>query len=149
MAIEIKKGQQQTSMGRRLFSLAAPIVGGAFGGPAGAAAGSVLGSKLNGNSTEDALMNGLQSGVSVGLSKSKNPQDESSQNSQDRIVGRVAGGAASRMLAAKSQDPQIGVAQGLSVLESLPENDPLRQELGPSFIRASMMPLPKQKSRFF
>lgn len=146
MAIEIKKGQQQTSMGRRLFAMAAPIVGGAFGGPAGAAAGAAIGNKIAGASTEDAIMGGLQTGALQGISKAVTPASSGS------IVGRGAGGAQSafsRALSAKSQDPQVGVAQGLSVLETLPQDDPLRQELGPSFIRAGMMPLPKPKSRFY
>lgn len=135
MAIEIKKGQQQTSMGRRLFAMAAPIVGGAFGGPAGAAAGAMIGNKLTGASTEDALMGGIQAGASQGLSKAG-----SSGPNQ---------GAMGRALDAKSQDPQVAVKQGLSVLETLPIDDPIRQELGPSFVRAGMMPLPKPKTRYF
>lgn len=148
MAIEIKKGQQQTSMGRRLFAMAAPIVGGALGGPAGAAAGSMIGNKLTGASTEDALMGGIQAGASQAISKATSDPS----TTEGGIVGRGAGGyqgAMGRALDAKSQDPQLAVKQGLSVLETLPIDDPLRKELGPSFIRADMMPLPKPKTRYF
>ena len=147
MAIQQMKGQQQTSMGRRLFSMAAPIVGGAFGGPAGAAVGSVLGNKISGASTEDALMGGLQAGVSQGISAAASPAAPATEG----IVGRGAGGAPSafsRMLDVKSQDPQVAVKQGMSVLESLPPAHPLKQELGPAFVRADMMKPLNYKSRF-
>ena len=116
MSIPVVKGKQNQSVGRRLFSMAAPIVGGAVGGPAGAAAGSVLASKMNGASTQDAVMGGVEAGASSQFSRRK-----------EAIAGA----------------PETGISEGISVLEQLPQGHPLKQELGPGLIQASMMRKPK------
>lgn len=135
--------KQETSMGRRLLGMAAPIAGGAFGGPAGAALGGVIGSKLTGGSTEDALMSGLKSGISE-AGKGGTPQSAAPDTG---IVGAGAGGAGTvgemtgamgRRFDAASQNPEAAVSGGLSVLANLPPDDPLRQAYAGPLIQARM-----------
>lgn len=128
MAIEVKKGQMQSSMGRRLFAAAAPLIGGAFGGPAGAAAGQILGSKMGGATAQEALGQGISglagSAISGGLSSS-NP--------------------AARALSVKQSDPEAMLNEGLTILGTLPKDDPLKRELAPAFIQAEMVAKAKRR----
>lgn len=62
--VNMPQGGQQTSMGRRLFAMGAPIAGMALGGPAGAAAGSLIGGKMMGQSTPQALAGAGESAFS-------------------------------------------------------------------------------------
>lgn len=118
--INIPKKREDTSIGRRLFAMAAPIAGGMIGGPAGAMAGNMLASKMNGASSQDALLGGAQQG---------------------------ADSAFSRRVQAKSQDPQMAVSDGLEVLKSLPQDHELRQKYAEPLIRAQMMGRPSISGR--
>ena len=111
--INIPQANNQGSMGRRLFAMAAPIVGGALGGPAGAAAGALVGGKLGGASTQDAVLNAAQAGINA---KSDTP--------------------AARRATAAGQNPQVAVSEGLSVLSTLPPEHPMRQELTAPLVKA-------------
>ena len=108
---------QESSMGRRLFAMAAPAVGMALGGPAGAAAGSFLGGKVSGKSTQDSLLGAAQEGMGGG----SNPLE--------------------RRLSAKSQDPQAGISAGLDALSSL--DKPLRDKYTGVLVQAQMLGNPK------
>lgn len=136
MPIQIQKAQQQTPMARKLLSIAAPVAGGMMGGPVGAALGGLLGGKLGGQTTQDALISGLKSGTDY-KSTIKDPNPSTTAGGE--VVGQGAGGAMSRMLDARSQDPQVAIHEGLNYLSTLAPDDPLKQQLAPNLIRASMM----------
>jgi hypothetical protein len=136
MGIEIKKGNQQSSMGRRLFAMAAPVVGGAIGGPAGAAMGSMLGSKMSGASTEDAVMGGVKAGMAQGVAGGAETATKTGAGlpgmpSPNEAMPTVFG----RRMAMKAEDPAAAIQGGMSVLESLPPGHPLKQELAPVLLQ--------------
>ena len=143
MAIMMPQGPaQDNSMTRRLFSLAAPIAGFAIGGPAGAAIGSTLGGLASGESGTQAALGGAKSfmsskknvgGADDGISGSDSPDLPQLQKPD---LGDSAFG---RRISSLSQDPRIGVAQGLDALSQLPVDHPLRQEYTPILVRAQMM----------
>jgi hypothetical protein len=121
MAIEVKKGnQQQSSMGRRLLAMAG---------------------KLNGQDTGEALMGGAKAAMSQGMSEAVGVEGAGGAvNAAGDMTEKMSAGLGaspfSRRLSAKSQDPQVGLQQGLSVLEELPGDHPLKQELAPLFLQA-------------
>lgn len=133
---------KQQSIGRRLFSIAAPIVGGIYGGPAGAAAGSALASKVNGSTTQGALMSGLQTGVSEKLNAKPEAVAEQApivptpEQMPSRAEPMMAQNAFGRRLGAASQNPQVGINEGLNVLASLPKEHPLRKDLTAPLVQA-------------
>lgn len=110
--IKIPEKRQDSSMGRRLFAMAAPIAGMALGGPAGAAAGSFLANKVSGQTTKDAALG---------------------------AAGGAAQGAFGRRAELKSGDPQVKVQEGLGVLSTLPQDDPLRQSLTAPLVKSQML----------
>lgn len=117
---------QETSIGRRLFGMAAPIVGGALGGPAGAVAGGLVGSKLAGGSTQDAALSGIQSGLGY-------KGDSGSQGQAD------PGNPMSRRADAAAQDPAALANDSLGFLSKLPQDDPLRQEYAAPLMKMKML----------
>ena len=125
MAVEVIKPQQQTSIGRRLIGMAAPIAGAALGGPAGAAIGGLLGSKLSGGSTQDALL-------SAGQAYASTPKGQA--QSSGNIVGDGAGGALSRRYGSLSQDPQVAIQEGLNAATLLPPD--IRKQVTPTLVQA-------------
>src|SRR3989344_3707034 len=136
--------QEETSIGRRLIAMAAPIVGGIYGGPAGAAAGGALGTKVRGGTGQDALAGGAQAGIDKYLSdkaeKDKKEQEANSESAQtpdlsEKLQRSEFGESAfARRSAAKSQDPQIAIQDGLNALPHLsPE---LRQQYTAPLVRA-------------
>lgn len=134
--------KQDTPMGRRLFAMAAPMVGGAIAGPVGAAVGGTLGAKATGANNQDALLSGAMSGASQGISKAgKAPSPIAGQNvnlSQEMVKPEL-GSQFSRRAFSLSQDPQVAVKEGLNALGQLPQNDPLRQEYAGVLIKADML----------
>jgi len=113
MGVDVIK--PQTSMGRRLFGMAAPLIGGAFGGAGGAAAGSLIGSRVAGASPGDALLNAAQTGI----------QSKES--------------ATARRLAQAKQSPQMAIKEGLDAAATMDPNDPLRKTYEETLVRAQMM----------
>lgn len=136
--IMMPKPQQETSIGRRLFGMAAPIVGGAVGGMPGALAGGLIGSKMAGASTQDAALSGLQSGLGYKDNGTGTTDLKGAGDTEGDIVGAGAGGAMGRRLDAASEDPGVTINNGLSILSSLPPDDPLRQEYAGPLIKARM-----------
>lgn len=128
--IMMPEKKQDTSIGRRLFSMAAPVVGGMIGGPVGAAAGGMLGSKMSGGSTQDAVLGGIQAGVGQAQSDGADAAQKAMIQSNNSL---------SKRLDALRANPAVAVNDGLEVLKSLPESNPLRQEYAPALIKAQMM----------
>jgi hypothetical protein len=143
VAINIPQKKQDTSMGRRLFSMAAPIVGGALGGPAGAAAGSMLASKMSGGSTEDAVMSGIQGAASQGLSPAAAKPGVSVENlnaSQGLQMPNMGDSAFGRRLSViGNSNPQVALQEGLNTLSALPTDHPIRQQYTAPLVKASYM----------
>lgn len=139
--INMPQTNPQTSIGRRLFSLAAPIVGGAVGGPAGAAAGSLIGSKMAGASTPDALMSAAQAGMSAAPAKDgpAAPMSAESMNLPTLQKPQVGDSAYGRRFNAVSQNPQMAFNEGLNILSGLPQEHPLRQAYTEPLVRASYL----------
>lgn len=137
VAVTMPKAQE-TSIGRRLFAVGAPIVGGAFGGPAGAAAGSVLGSKVGGASNQEALMGGLQSAISRGITKggATSAAPQGLDQSQKLAMPALGDSAFSRRLSASSQSPKIAIKEGLDALTGLPPE--LREMYTPALVQAEL-----------
>ncbi len=140
--VNVPTKQQDTSMGRRLFAMAAPIAGGMMGGPAGAAAGSILGSKMSGGSIQEALQNGLMTGAQQGLTRSPAEKPEisvenlnASQGLQQPGIGDSAFG---RRINMKSQDPAMAINEGLGVLSELPPDHPFRKQYTEPLVRAQL-----------
>jgi hypothetical protein len=122
MPVEVVKPQQQTSIGRRLLGMAAPIVGGAVGGVGGAIAGQVIGGKLSGQSSQAALLGGAEAGVnSMGQQK---PQETTSITRRNDAL---------------SQKPDVAINEGLNALALLPKDDPLRQQYTGPLVQAQMV----------
>jgi len=156
MAVEVAspKKQQNTSMGRRLLGMAAPVVGGIYGGAAGAAAGGMIGAKITGASTQDSVLAGAESGLSAQASsesKSKslakgldNTKPAASiTNGMSDLRGQsiqpVAESSYSRRLMSKTQDPQIAASEGLDILSQLPQSHPMRQQYTEPLVRMQVM----------
>lgn len=136
MAVAVYQPKQQTSMGRRLLAMAAPVVGGAFGGVGGAIAGGILGGKLAGGGSREALLQGVEAGASKAMApKAKEVEGlDASKNLQKPELGS----AFSRRQDAISQSPQVAINEGLSALSMLPKEDPLQQYAGP-LVQAQML----------
>lgn len=139
--INIPQAQQNTSVGRRLFSMAAPLVGGAVGGPAGAAIGSMLGSKMAGGSTQDALMAGAESAISKGISGNKEtPISAENMNlSQGLQKPSLGDSAFGRRMSYLGDDPKVGIAEGLNALSQYPPDHPLRKMYAEPLIKAQYL----------
>jgi hypothetical protein len=137
MAVQIKmpEKRQESSMGRRLFAMGAPVVGGAVGGPAGAALGGILGSKMSGGSTQDSLMAGAQAGVTQGLTKTA-AKPEGLDMSQKLQMPALGDSAFARRFSAASQNPQVAIQEGLSVLPELPQD--LREQYTEPLVKAQL-----------
>ncbi len=121
MGVQIKMPEQQqnSSMGRRLLGMAAPIAGGIFGGPAGAALGGMLGSKLNGGTTQDALLSGVQAGISTKAAPGKAAPVVGLDESSKLTLPNLGDSAMGRKLGAAAQNPMIATQEGLEALPHL------------------------------
>lgn len=143
MGVQVAMPQQrdQTSMGRRLFAMAAPVAGFALGGPAGAAAGSLIGSKMAGATTRDAALGAAQTGLQAGA-KPEAPKTEfgeqtkSMLNASDRFEKPEVGSAFSRRMGMLEQDPKVAIQEGLNSLTGLPK--PLRDKYTGVLVKAQM-----------
>jgi hypothetical protein len=144
MGVEVSmpKKKQETSMGRRIVGMAAPIVGGIYGGPAGAAAGGVLGAKITGSSGQDAVMSGAESGMGQ-LTKAKSPAPgglaAGPQPGDQMMLPAKNETPFSRKLQASQSNPQVAAAEGLDILSQLPSGHPLREQYTAPLIRMQMM----------
>ncbi len=142
MAVQVMMPQkrQETSMGRRLFAMAAPIAGGMIGGPAGAAAGGVIGSKMAGGTGADAALSGAQAGFAQHTSDTK--ADLAAKSSMGLTASQglqkpeLGASAFGRRLNASTQNPQVAIDQGLDALTAMPQ--PLREQYTPALIKAKM-----------
>lgn len=154
--VNIPQPKQETSMSRRLFSLAAPIAGFALGGPAGAAAGSILAGKAMGKSGSEAAVGGLGTYASESLTAKKPaaaPADagdeldldelddipDQSLGSQQLQMPQLGDSAFGRRISAMSQNPVYAVHDGLSALTMFPSDHPVRQAYTPVLVKAQMM----------
>ena len=144
--IQIPEKRQDTSIGRRLFAMAAPIVGGALGGPAGAMAGSLIGNKLSGASTQDAILGAAQQGIGA-AGKSEAPQAVAPTASA-QVLGQplpqlekpdLGDSAFGRRLNAVSQNPQVALQEGLNTLSILPQDHPFRKQYTEPLVKASYL----------
>ena len=135
--IQMPQGGQQTSMGRRLLAMAAPIAGGALGGPAGAALGGVIGSKVSGGSTQDALSAGLKSGIMYAATPAKKDELVGTLNTSPEVQNAIDS-PFSRKTEMLGQNPVKSINDGLDVVAQLPIDHPIRQQLTPAFIMAKM-----------
>lgn len=135
---------QNNSIGRRLFGIAAPIIGGIYGGPAGAAAGSALAAKVNGESTQGALASGLKTGISEGMSGGgKGAGGGESTSKLDFGPGlkmpELGESAMGRRASMMSQNPQVAISEGLNSLSTLPQDHPFRKQYTEPLVRAQYM----------
>jgi hypothetical protein len=140
---KIKKPEQP--MARRLFGMAAPIVGSIYGGPAGAAAGSMLGNSVMGGSAEDSVMKGVQAyggAVATGGGQAPaagapaaDPMADMPKLEQPQLGDSAFG----RRHAAISQDPQVALQEGLNTLSVLPKDHPMRKQYTEPLVRASYL----------
>ena len=148
--INMPQPQQESSMGRRLFGMAAPIVGGLVGGPAGAAAGAALGSKVNGGSTQDALLSGAQAGVSAKVAPQA-PTMQGLDASKNLSMPKLGDSAMGRKLDASSQNPMVAAREGLDALPHLEAqgliNNDQRKDLTGTLIKLDG--LAAAKKRYF
>lgn len=145
MGINIVKGNNQTSMGRRLFASLAPLAGGAIGGPVGTAAGTYLASKALDAPGSDAILGAVAAGVGAGIAskptapKTGNLTDKAVETTGSLVDTTDLGDSPlMRRLTAKMQDPQVAIQQGLNTLEQLPVGHSFRKEYAPSLIQARM-----------
>lgn len=135
--IMIPEKKNETSMGRRLFAMAAPMAGMALGGPAGAAAGAMLGNRIAGGSVSDSVMGGMQAGAGAmsGAKGVKNPVDNSMLQESQKLQNPAD--QFGRRMGMLSQDPQAVIQEGINAASFLP-ND-LRKDALKPLIQAQMM----------
>lgn len=128
MGVQIKMPEQKqdSSVGRRLFAMAAPIAGGAIGGPAGAALGGMIGGKIAGASTKDAMLSGAQAGLGA-IGKKPVPG----------VVDTPDPSSMARRMDALTQNPDIAIHQGLEVASSLPPG--MKEQYLEPLVKAQMM----------
>jgi hypothetical protein len=126
MSVQIKMPDApQQPIGRRLFGMAAPIVGGIFGGPAGAAVGGVIGAKVAGASTQDALAGGLKNYAGGAITGAATPTATQApavpglDESQKLSMPALGDSAMGRKLDASSQNPAVATQEGLDALPHL------------------------------
>ena len=141
--IDIPQKAQDSSMARRLFSMAAPTVGTALGGPVGGAMGSILATKAAGGTTQDALISGISTGVGAALKgKSDKPKavvDDGLNKSKDFKMPELGESAYGRRLNYLSEDPQVGIQEGLNTLAELPTDHPLRTQYTEPLVKTQFM----------
>lgn len=138
--VNIPAKSQETSVGRRLFSMAAPLVGSAFG-PVGAVVGNVLGSKAAGASNADTIIGAAKAGVATAAKEPAAPASnkvlgEELPQLQKPELGESAFG---RRLSVASQNPQVGLQEGLNALSVLPPDHPMRQQYTEPLVKASYL----------
>jgi len=121
MAVQIqmpKQREKETSMGRRLFAIAAPIVGGIFGGPVGAAAGGAIGAKVAGAEGSDAIMSGAQAGLGQ-MGSAPGVKQATDTLGQSKQLAGPTESAYSRRLQLSKENPAVAFNSGLEALPDL------------------------------
>lgn len=132
----------ETSMGRRLFAQGAQVIGGMYGGPAGAAAGGAIGGRIAGNDGSqssggggmEGMMGGLMGGMGGG--QAAPPPEPLQTGGSMPLPASNPDNSFTRRLASKTQDPQIGIQEGLNALTALPPD--LRQQYTAPLVKAQM-----------
>lgn len=133
--VTMPQQKQETSMGRRLFAMAAPVAGFALGGPAGAAAGSLIGSKLAGASTSDSIMNAAQTGAQAAVAPKATPTKTEGLDLSTKLQKPELGESAfSRRFSNLSADPKMQIQEGLNALTMLPPD--LRKQYTGTLVKA-------------
>lgn len=138
MAVEVFSPgkKQESSIGRRLFAMGAPMVGGALGGPVGAAIGGMVGSKVGGASTQDAVMGGVQAGIAQKAAPAASAPAAGLNQSQKLSMPALGDSAFSRRMSASSQNPKIAIHEGLEALKAMPPE--IQDQYAPDLIKAQM-----------